>query len=82
MVARRHVLPTLLLNAVRRPKVDTRVGDPIDVRALMHIGPTTEPTVDEVRLAADVVMSRLVTLVAELRGERAPNPVGVDRVAD
>jgi len=35
-----------------------------------------------VRLAADMVMSRLVTLVGDVRGERAPNPVGVDRVAD
>ena len=26
----------------------------------MNIGPTTEPTADEVRLAADMVMSRLV----------------------
>ena len=82
VVARRHVLPTLLLNAVRRPKVDTRVGDPIDVRALMHIGVDTEPTANEIRLAADEVMSRLVALVAELRGERAPNPRGVERVAD
>jgi len=82
VIARRKVIPTLLLNAVRRPKVDTRVGEPIDVRAVMHIGPHSEPTVDEVRLAADMVMSRLVTLVADVRGERAPNPVCVDRVPD
>ena len=38
---------------------------------------TTEPTNDEVRLAADVVMGRLVAVVAELRGEPAPDPHGV-----
>ncbi len=30
-----------------------RVGAPIDVRRLMNIGATTEPTAAEVRLAAD-----------------------------
>jgi 1-acyl-sn-glycerol-3-phosphate acyltransferase len=76
VVGRRRVLSTLLLNVFRRPKVDTRVGEPIDIRDLMNIGPTTEPTVDEVRLAADVVMSRLVAIVADLRGEAAPTPQG------
>ena len=65
-------MPTLIANLVRRPKVETRIGEPIDVRELMNIGPTTEPTDDEVRLAADVVMGRLVAVVAELRGEPAP----------
>jgi 1-acyl-sn-glycerol-3-phosphate acyltransferase len=82
VVARRNVLPTLVLNAVRRPKVDTLVGAPIDVRTLMNIGPATEPTVDEVRLGADLVMARLVSVVAQLRGQRAPDPRGVERVAD
>ena len=40
----------------------------------MNIGPTTEPTADEVRLAADVVMGRLVAIVADLRGEEPPTP--------
>ncbi|HEX2784673.1 MAG TPA: lysophospholipid acyltransferase family protein [Ilumatobacteraceae bacterium] len=82
VVSRHRVVPTLLGNLIRRPRVDTRIGSPIDVRALMNIGPTTEPTVDEVRLAADAVMGRLVTVVAELRGERPPNPHGVPRTAD
>ncbi len=82
VVGRRRLLPTLVLNLVRRPKVDTRVGEPIDIRELMNIGPTTEPTNDEVRLAADLVMGRLVAVVAELRGEPAPDPHGVARVAD
>jgi 1-acyl-sn-glycerol-3-phosphate acyltransferase len=82
VIAHHKVVPTLLTNLVRRPKVTTRVGAPIDVRKLMNIGPTTEPTVDEVRLAADLVMARLVAVVAELRGERRPDPHGVPRLAD
>ena len=82
VVSRRKVVPTLLFNVIRRPKVNTRVGEPIDVRALMHIGPSTEPTVEEVRLAADQVMGRLVTVVAELRGERPREPHGVPRSPD
>jgi hypothetical protein len=48
----------------------------------MNIGPTTEPTNDEVRLAADLVMGRLVAVVAQLRGEQPPDPHGVPRTAD
>ena len=67
-------MPNLLTNLIRRPKVTTRVGAPIDIRALRSIGPATNPTNDEVRLAADVVMQRLVSVVADLRGERPPAP--------
>jgi 1-acyl-sn-glycerol-3-phosphate acyltransferase len=79
VVARRRLLPTLALNLLRRPMVTTRVGAPIDVRALMHVGPSTEPTNDEVRIAADLVMARLVALVAAARGEDAPDRLGVAR---
>ena len=82
VVSRRRVVPNLLFNLIRRPTVDTRVGASIDVRRLMNIGPTTEPTPDEVRLAADLVMSRLVAVVGQLRGERAPDPHGVPRIHD
>jgi 1-acyl-sn-glycerol-3-phosphate acyltransferase len=82
VIGRRRLVPTLITNLVRRPKVETRVGEPIDIRELMNIGPTTEPTNNEVRLAADLVMGRLVAVVAELRGEPAPDPHGVERVPD
>jgi 1-acyl-sn-glycerol-3-phosphate acyltransferase len=82
VISRRRLVPTLLMNLIRRPKVNTRVGTPIDVRSLMSIGPATEPTNDEVRLAADLVMGRLVAVVGELRGERAPDPHGVPRAPD
>jgi 1-acyl-sn-glycerol-3-phosphate acyltransferase len=79
VVTRRRLLPNLVLNLLRRPTVDARVGEPIHVRALMHVGPETEPTNDEVRIAADLVMGRLVALVAELRGEAPPHPHGAPR---
>ena len=79
VIGRRRPVTTLVRNVIRRPKVTTRVGAPIEVRALMQIGPTTEPTVDEVRVAADLVMGRLVDLVEELRGEVAPHPHGAPR---
>jgi 1-acyl-sn-glycerol-3-phosphate acyltransferase len=82
VIGRRRLVPTLIANLVRRPKVETRIGEPIDIRELMNIGPSTEPTNDEVRLAADLVMGRLVAVVAGLRGEPAPNPHGVERVPD
>ena len=73
---------TLLSNLIRRPKVATKVGAPIDIRRLMNIGPTVEPTNEEVRHAADQVMRQLVDLLEDLRGETAPDPLGVPRLAD
>jgi 1-acyl-sn-glycerol-3-phosphate acyltransferase len=82
VVGQHRIVPTLVFNLIRRPKVNTRIGEPIDVRQLMNIGPTTDPTNDEIRHAADLVMGRLVAVVAEVRGESAPNPHGVPQVAD
>ena len=65
VVDRHRLVPTLVLNLVRRPKVNTRIGEPIDIRELMNIGPSTQPTNEEVRLAADLVMGRLVAVVAD-----------------
>ncbi len=82
VVGRRRVAVTLIANVVRRPKVSTKVGRAIDVRALMNIGPATEPTNDEVRHAADLVMRQLVDLIEDLRGQTAPDPIGVPGLAD
>ncbi len=80
VVGRRRLLATLLRNVIRRPKVTTKVGAPIDVRELMRIDASTEPTPDEVRIAADLVMGKLVDLVEDLRGEVAPHPHGAPRL--
>jgi 1-acyl-sn-glycerol-3-phosphate acyltransferase len=66
-----------VLGRKRRPQVRTKVGEPIDVRTLMRIGPDVEPTPDEIRHGADLVMRALVRLVEDLRGETAPHPHGV-----
>ena len=75
LVGRRGVLRSLIRNVILRPRVETAVGDPIEVRALL----CGDETPDEVRRVADVVMARLIDLVEELRGELAPAEHGVDR---
>ena len=76
VVGRRRIVVKLVGNFIRRPKVTTSIGEPIDVREIMHIGPTTEPTVDEIRIAADLVMDELIALVGQLRGETPPQSAG------
>ena len=61
-----------------RPEVLTRVGEPIE---LPRLAPS-ETTPEKVRELSDLVMSRIVDLVEELRGEAAPSPVGVERRPD
>jgi 1-acyl-sn-glycerol-3-phosphate acyltransferase len=82
VVGVRRIPATLFVNLFRRPKVRTRVGAPIDVRALMNIGDGVQPTADEVRLAADQVMGKLVALLAELRDEAPEHPEGAPRRDD
>jgi 1-acyl-sn-glycerol-3-phosphate acyltransferase len=69
----------LLKNLVKRPKVRIQVGDAIDVRKVIGIGPLTEATADEVRLAADEVSRQLIEMLETMRGEAAPSAIGVDR---
>ncbi len=80
VVGRRRIAWTILRNVILRPKVATRVGDPIDVRVLVE--GAHDPEAEAIRAAADVVMWRLVHLIEELRGEQAPAPEGVERSAD
>jgi 1-acyl-sn-glycerol-3-phosphate acyltransferase len=74
VVGRRKLLSSLLRNVLLRPKVATAVGEPIDVRGLLQ-GPQTP---DEIRRVTDVVWSRLIDLVEQLRGQEAPDAVGVE----
>ncbi len=68
----------LLTNLILRPRVQARVGTPIDVRSLL-----TDPTDQEqIRHAADLVMAELIDLIEVVRGEVAPSPTGVAPVAD
>ncbi len=79
---KRDIVARLFVNFVKRPPVRLRVGEAIDVRKFLGLAPQQEPTPDEIRLAADHVMSILVSMVEELRGEKAPDPLGVERVDD
>lgn len=82
VIGRKRLLLGLVANLIRRPQVHVRVGEPIDVRRLMNIGSATQPTSEEIRLATDQVMARLVTLVGALRGTPSPHPEGAPRSAD
>jgi 1-acyl-sn-glycerol-3-phosphate acyltransferase len=81
MGRRKHkMLFQLIKNLVKRPRVRIQVGDPIDVRKIIGIGPTTEATIDEVRLATDEVSRRLIGMLETMRGEQAPDAIGVERL--
>lgn len=79
LLDRRRPLRSILFNVVLRPEVLTDIGEPIDLRAMVG---DTEPTPDQIRQLADLVMSSIVDLVEEIRGEQAPSPHGVDPVID
>ncbi len=75
ILTRDRLLRSLLVSIVLRPRVLVEVGDPIDVRAETD---QEEPNGEEVRRLADLVMARLIHLIGDVRGERAPSPAGVD----
>jgi 1-acyl-sn-glycerol-3-phosphate acyltransferase len=75
VIGRRRIVRNLLKNLVRRPKVRVAVGQPIDVAAL--IGYEDAPSPRSIRIAADAVMTQLVALVADLRGEQPEHPSGI-----
>lgn len=75
LLGRGEALRSILRSVVLRPEVRVVVGEPIDVRALTD---ATEPDPEEIRRLADEVMGKLVTLVADVRGEVAPDPIGVE----
>lgn len=76
VIARRRMVSRLMFNVVIRPKVSVSVGTPIDVSALLDR--TQLDDRDALRSATDAVMAELVALVAEVRREVAPDPIGVE----
>ena len=74
VVGRQRIVLGLLANLVRRPKVVSKVGDPIDVRSLVS---SDRPSPKEVREASDVVMGRLIELLAAIRDEQPAHRAGV-----
>lgn len=76
VVGRRRIVSRLMFNVVLRPKVSVAVGDPIDVGALLDRSQLDDPAA--LRAATDEVMATLVSLVAVVRREVAPDAVGVE----
>lgn len=64
LVCRRRIALRLLTNLFRRPHVTSKVGEPIDVRALVG-GSTATP--EQVREITDLVMARIVDMLSALR---------------
>ena len=77
VVGRKRIFFRLLKNVALRPRVDVRVGAPIDARALVGGGEDADP--EAVRRAADLVMGELVGLVADVRGAEPDHVVGAPR---
>jgi 1-acyl-sn-glycerol-3-phosphate acyltransferase len=76
VVGRRRMLSKMMLNVLLRPKVSIHVGEPIDVEALLRRDQLDDP--EALRQATDAVMAELIALVADVRREVAPDPIGVE----
>lgn len=79
VLGRSHPLRSVLTNLILRPRVLVHVGDPIRVER--PVG-STDPTPVELRALADDVMAQLISHVAALRNEDAPNPTGIQPTPD
>ena len=76
VVGRKRMVSRMMLNVILRPRVSVDVGAPIDVGA--YITPDQLDDAAALRQATDRVMAHLVQLVAEVRREAAPDPIGVE----
>jgi 1-acyl-sn-glycerol-3-phosphate acyltransferase len=74
VLTRGHMIRSLLVSVILRPRVQVEVGRPIDVRALAG-GEEASP--QQIRALADQVMGSVVALVEVLRNEIASEPTGV-----
>lgn len=65
-----------LLSPITRPRVDVRLGKPIDLRALLGVDRADDATAAQLRAGADAVMDALVAELVVLRDEPAPPHAG------
>lgn len=65
-----------LLSPLTRPRVDVRLGAPLDLRALLGVGSAAEASAAQLRAGADLVMAALVAELEVLRNEPAPPHAG------
>ena len=61
-----------LLSPLTRPRVDVRIGPPLDLRALLGVSSAAEATGAQLRAGADAVMDALLGELAVLRAEPVP----------
>lgn len=65
-----------LLSPLTRPRVDVRLGAPLDLRALLGLERAADASAAQLRAGADLVMAALVAELEVLRGEPAPPHAG------
>jgi 1-acyl-sn-glycerol-3-phosphate acyltransferase len=65
-----------LLSPFTRPRVDVRIGEPLDLRALLGVSAAADATGEQLRAGADLVMDALLAELALLRGEPSPEWAG------
>ncbi len=85
VVGRRRWLLSLLKAVFRRPNVTMRLGAAFSARDYLGLppaGPVPSPSSADIRLATDEMMRQLVALVAGLRHEAPPDPLGVPPIDD
>jgi 1-acyl-sn-glycerol-3-phosphate acyltransferase len=61
-----------LLSPLTRPRVDVRIGAPLDLRAMLGVDSAAQASGAQLRAGADAVMDALVAELVVLRGEPAP----------
>lgn len=65
-----------LLSPLTRPRVDVRIGAPLDLRALLGVSSAAQASAAQLRAGADAVMDALLLELTALRGEPAPEWAG------
>lgn len=65
-----------LLSPLTRPRIDVRIGAPLDLRALLGVSSAEEASGEQLRRGADLVMDALLAELVLLRGEPAPDWAG------
>lgn len=61
-----------LLSPLTRPRVDVRIGPPLDLRTLLGVSSAADASGQQLRRGADLVMDALLAELVLLRGEPAP----------
>lgn len=61
-----------LLSPLTRPRVDVRIGAPLDLRTLLGVSCAADASAEVLRTGADAVMAALTAELVVLRGKAVP----------